>query len=643
MSVIVRPHTLQKPPPGSCLYRGHPFCQDLAGAWAFLEGSGLTTRDLVQDLPAVFSGTTLPNWTADRTIHFNGTGSVLSSYLNVVQPPRVNDLVLTNGFSLIFRIKSDLSNNNNFGFFNKSDNNTGAGNQGWQYSQVGGFSSFTIQRSISNYTATLGTGTLFATDGNWHTVCITFDGINLGDTLFYLDGNFVGSHIGLAGAGTLGSDITRDLIIGSGTSGLGGGLGVSFIGAYDFVYLWKNRCLNNQEILSLAKDPYQIIQTGPRFFFTQSIINIGESLSDSISLSDSDALTRGLILVDTLSISDSQKVVSNLLLDIEGDVLALSDIDREVLNLLESFSDSLDIEDNLDNVIAGINLALSETIVLSDHLDAPATITLGINDTLSLSDNIDLLLPVTFVFNDTVTLSDQLDTFAPYSLLVVDSLFLSDNISLSGNGIPITFSEADTLILSDIISFIVDCKEIISDTINLSDSTTVAGQDLLNLTDSLSLTDHINGPVARIEISIGLSFSRSSGGLTSDTTAVPNEGILLSDNINISYGLHFDDISDELILNDSIALSLITIDPQVSDFFTLSDSVQIQLAVTQLLVSDSLVLSDAITVLVAANITRNVTDILNLSDAVSTAQFTDFIDYVRRYLNDVPCDSNVGS
>lgn len=368
---------------------------------------------------------------------------------------------------------------------------------------------------------------------------------------------------------------------------------------------------------------------------------------DSFSLKDSLSAFAPVnpAFTDSIALSDALTIREDGFIDIEGDALALSDSNRVILALLETFSDSLDIEDNLDSVIAGINLSLSETIVLSDHLEVPATITLGINDTLTLSDHVDLLLPVTFVFSDTVTLSDQLDTFAPDSLAFVDSLFLSDNINLSGNGIPITFSIADSIALVDTVTYVVDCRESTVDSITLTDSLLVAGQDLLNLSDSLTFTDHLINPVARIEISIGLVFVGigGSGNAPSSGGFVPNEGILFSDSVNATYGLHFGDISDEIIFSDSVSLSLIVIDPQVSDSFILSDSIQIHLDVTHLLVADSLILSDTVNVQIASNITRNVTDILNLSDAIDIAQFTDFIDYVRRYLNDVPCNSNVGS
>jgi hypothetical protein len=143
-------------------------------------------------------------------------------------------------------------------------------------------------------------------------------------------------------------------------------------------------------------------------------------IDDTLSLSDSIAISRANVLADTLGLADA--------LTMERAVALL---------------DSIGLSDSLSTA-KGVALAIDDTLALADLVDAAKIKAVQIDDTLSLADLLTTAAEKTATINDSVTLSDA---------IVFDrNVVILDNVSLA-DAIAKTFgiSLSDSLALADAI------------------------------------------------------------------------------------------------------------------------------------------------------------------------------------------------
>lgn len=329
---------------------------------------------------------------------------------------------------------------------------------------------------------------------------------------------------------------------------------------------------------------------------------------------------------DTVALSDVLTLLEAGFIDLPLEGLSISDARAIALGVQTILTDTFALNDNFDNYIVGIVLNLSDTLTFSDStsFDGPG-INLAFTDSLALSDAQKVVTGVNASFTENLTISDSIDPFAPDALAFSDTLALSDAVSVDDSTGAIAIAMTNTLTFSDSIRVVEGNELTASDTLSLLDIETALERGLLTVADQIALSDilKIIAPVAPV---------------------LPvKDRLLLTDEIDIKYGLHFDLDDDVIALLDAILVNLVTVDPQVSDSYVLSDSVALQLITAAIAKNDSLTLSDTATIQLAAQLRIVLADTLTLTDSTSAATFTDFIDYVRRYLNDVPSSSNVGS
>lgn len=283
------------------------------------------------------------------------------------------------------------------------------------------------------------------------------------------------------------------------------------------------------------------------------------------------------------------------------------------------------ITDNVDNVIVGISLPLSDILSLSDAASlAGPGITLGFTDSVTLSDANIIVTGVVANFTESLTISDTVDSAAPDSLGISDTLALSDAISVDAGTGAIALTMANTITFSDSDTVVLGENESFSDTLAFSDLSAALERGFLSTSDQLVLSDilQVKAPISGLDLS---------------------DSLLFTEEVDIKYGILEGSSLDALGLSDAVSLFLLVVDPQVSDSYALNDSTQVHLDTASLRLADTLVLSDLTVVQLSSNILRTVSDSYSLSDAAQAISYTDFIDYVRRYLNDVSGVSNVGS
>ena len=217
--------------------------------------------------------------------------------------------------------------------------------------------------------------------------------------------------------------------------------------------------------------------------------NITESVTDSISLSDSILLSVGYLFSDTVSLSDSPTVGPGYLF---SDSVSLSDAAKDLVGLFVGANDQIGISDFV---------VLRKT----PHLPPPPG---------PISDRGDASNPDV---GDSLTLADSIQVFSPYSVALADSLSFSDSIGTSQTNF------TDSLSLSDSIS--IGIGIIVSDGLTFSDAAAATlSNTFLALTvsvaDSLSLFDsQQHASSVGVHVGDSLTFQDSAGVvLISNTT-----------------------------------------------------------------------------------------------------------------------------
>lgn len=124
------------------------------------------------------------------------------------------------------------------------------------------------------------------------------------------------------------------------------------------------------------------------------------SLSDSITLSDSTALTTTISKADTVTLSDA--VVKSVSLS-KSDSITLSESIVKSIGKVQS--DSVILSEAISRVM-GLNK--SDSLALSDLL--VKGININESDAIVLSDSISILKPLLLALSDTITLSDLAST-----------------------------------------------------------------------------------------------------------------------------------------------------------------------------------------------------------------------------------------
>jgi hypothetical protein len=304
--------------------------------------------------------------------------------------------------------------------------------------------------------------------------------------------------------------------------------------------------------------------------------------------------------LDVFSLIDSATVVLGLLENLPTDGLSLSDAEVVTLGLnppdVSTATDTLALSDNLNGLTLGLIINCSDGITLTDTVTfGGPNISLGLTDTLSLSDSLTAVVGLNILFNETLTLSDVLGSASGYGASFSDTLALSDQIQIDLVGGNFQVSAVDTLVLSDTVGLTLSCLFGFTDVNILSDSTSVAAPFLVSESDTLSLSDHV-------------------------AFASPITGF---------------NVGDSLLLTERTQLNLQNL-YNFQDSFTLTDNVQIHIGFTSLALADSLSLSDSVALNLVFDIQINHGDTLSLADGPPELLLdTDFIDYLRRYLNDV--------
>lgn len=326
---------------------------------------------------------------------------------------------------------------------------------------------------------------------------------------------------------------------------------------------------------------------------------------------------------DSLTLTEALTLIEAGFIDIPLEGVALSDSEIVALGRLVETADSLTLDDTLTNLVAGIERAVSDAIVLSDSTNFEGSgISLGLTDALALTDGNIVVTGVVASFTENLTLSDTIDPFAPDSLGFTDILSISDAITVDPGTGEIAIAMTNTLTFSDSAIVVEGLTVGKSDVVSLTDAESGFAGGFLAKSDTLSFSDflRLNAPIEGFEVSDSLLFTE-----------------LLT--LKYSQLWSFD---DTLSLSDSITIDRTDVAPSVSDSYTLSDFVSLSLSTANITKSDTLAWSDNAVVVRNANLLVSVNDTLVLVDTLSTTVYSDFIDYLRRYLNDAPGVSNNG-
>lgn len=297
----------------------------------------------------------------------------------------------------------------------------------------------------------------------------------------------------------------------------------------------------------------------------------------------------------TGGLRDSQFTVAALLIAPGLEGLGLSDSLSDTVGTGVLVSDSnTNLNDNLDSVLVGLLVSISDTNTLTDAIAISGPgVSLGITDSLTFSDAQLVTADCEAAFSESLTLADSFSSAAPNTVSLSDTLSFSDAVSVfNGN---YTLLMQDTLSLVDSDSVLLGLQLTNTDTLSFSDSTAYLGPGFWSESDTLTLVDFLKifSPITGLDVS---------------------DSLLFTEQVSLEYELMIPP-QDGLSLSDTVATNLLVIDPQVADTFAFSDMSIVQLN---------------------APLAQSVSDTLCLSDNVPTPLvLTDFIDYLRRYLNDV--------
>ena len=191
--------------------------------------------------------------------------------------------------------------------------------------------------------------------------------------------------------------------------------------------------------------------------------NITETLTDTLSLSDSLTVNYGILVSDTLTLSDRLTNTYGYL-----------------------FQEGISLSDG-EQIALGVNRTAADQIGLMDFINVST-----FRQTINLFDSL--------------TLRDSVVTFAPYVLAVSDTLVLSDSVGFN------TINPVDTLNLTDSVSIGIGVLAI--DSLTLTDAATATFTNVslavqVNVTDTVSLFDSIQHNQFPINILLGDSLSLS--------------------------------------------------------------------------------------------------------------------------------------
>ena len=202
------------------------------------------------------------------------------------------------------------------------------------------------------------------------------------------------------------------------------------------------------------------------------IIITYKNLSDSISMSDSTALSFGLSKSDQISLSD---IVSKNTGMNKADTVSMSDVLIKGIGVPKSDSISLS-----DDVLKSILLSRNDGITLSDTLSKQTGISK--TDIISLSDS--LIKLISILKTDSITLSEIIDLSIAGILYknLTDTINMSDTRTAS-----FELNKSDIINLSDIIIKQLELSK--TDLVSLSD--VVSKNTGLNRSDSISLSESL--------------------------------------------------------------------------------------------------------------------------------------------------------
>lgn len=266
-----------------------------------------------------------------------------------------------------------------------------------------------------------------------------------------------------------------------------------------------------------------------------------------------------------------------------SDTLTLSDSDIETLGLNVVISgDAFSLTDALIFTLGVPGIGITDSFTFGDSQVYSENFFIPFFDTLTLADSDPFSPPLNMVaFDDSITLSDSISTLVIVSVGIIDTLTLSDTIRAVAN---VLVRESDAFTLGDIFQFSIPFFAQINDNFIWRDAQIVAWSSVLPpFADSLTLSDSVvvaNLPFWTVlSESLSDTFTFSDGLLFNASINIPNGDTLgLSDNVTVnnSFNPFNQSLSDSFLFSDGILLIVQGDLIQLADSLMLSDSVLIQ-------------------------------------------------------------------
>lgn len=331
------------------------------------------------------------------------------------------------------------------------------------------------------------------------------------------------------------------------TRSAGGSNGVeSWKGLRHLDYFYKGRAISAEDARWLQVEPYAMLQAQPRrsyFSSTPIVTPITESLTDSLSFSDSLGLSVGIVkqLTDSLSFSDQLGFTAGVL-EALADSLSFSDAIGLTNSGALSFTDTLGFTDHLDILSNGL-VKLSDSLVFSDYY---ASNMIALSDSLQFNDSISILNIVSFLFNESLTFSDQLNYRVIIPLLFSDSLSFSDFLQTTSAHISVELN--DFLFFLDSIKLFKPINPGLADQLTFSDNAKVVLGINIGLNDHLTFSDSLIVHGNTLEIRIGL-----------------NDSLSFSDSIETRLSTGDDNYLRRYLNDSNVVEPTETLDPSASD------------------------------------------------------------------------------
>ena len=186
-------------PACAALDSSSPLAGSLAGLFLMNEGTGSSTKNLVNGATAAFSGNSPPSWNpGDPSILFRGGGSA-NSFLNAGTDP-LFDRMPVNRFTIVAKV--NLAGAGKLGICEKNDGNSA---DGFLFGiEASGDLKLTVEKSSSNLRV-LASGSA-VTPGRWVQVAVTWDGTvgTAAAARLYVNGVEQTKVVNNNGSGTLG-------------------------------------------------------------------------------------------------------------------------------------------------------------------------------------------------------------------------------------------------------------------------------------------------------------------------------------------------------------------------------------------------------------------------------------------------------